>query len=239
MAAVAAAGHEVYALDFPGFGASAGRLGREEATVPALAGWARRFLAAAGVTGPLTLGGHDIGGAVAQHLAAFETSVVRLVLMNSVLYDSWPVAAVQRFRDPVIAEAVTVDDLLGARAQSLARAVSRPLGDAEREMWLAPWHSEDRVRSWTAMAGAADARYTLDLVDRLRERALETLLIWGEQDEFQPIEFAERYVCEMPGARLVRIPGARHIPTVDEPDLVAASLISFLGESPTRWPETA
>lgn len=238
MAAVADAGHEVYALDFPGFGASAARLGQREATVPALAGWARRFLEAAGVTGPLTVGGHDIGGAVAQHLAAFQSSVVRLVLMNSVLYDSWPVPAVQRFRDPAIAEAITVDELLAARAESLTRGVSRPLGAAEREAWLAPWRSEDRVRSWTAMAAAADARYTLDLVDRLRERALPTLLIWGEQDEFQPIAFAERYATEMPTARLVRIPGARHIPTVDEPDLVAASLIPFLADSPTRWPET-
>ncbi len=161
MADLAAAGHEVYALDFPGFGASAGRLGREEATVPALAGWARRFLEAAGVTGTLTVGGHDIGGAVVQHLAAFESSVVRLVLMNSVLYDSWPVPAVQRFRDPAIAEAVTVDELLAARAESLTRGVSRPLGEAERERWLAPWHAEDRVQSWTAMAGAADAGYTI------------------------------------------------------------------------------
>ncbi|MDQ6776267.1 MAG: alpha/beta hydrolase, partial [Actinomycetota bacterium] len=75
--------------------------------------------------------------------------------------------------------------------------MSRPLGDAERETWLGPWHAEDRVRSWTAMAGAADARCALELVDRLRERALPTLLIWGEQDEFQRIEFAERYSSEI------------------------------------------
>jgi len=42
------------------------------------------------------------------------------------------------------------------------------------------------------MAGAADARYTLALIQRLRERALPTLLIWGEDDAFQPVRFAER-----------------------------------------------
>jgi len=75
--------------------------------------------------------------------------------MNSVLYDSWPVPAVERFRDQAVADAVTVEELLEARAQSLAKAIARPLGERERAAWLAPWHSEDRVRSWTAMAGAA------------------------------------------------------------------------------------
>lgn len=228
LADLAAAGREVFAPDFPGFGASGGRLAREEATIPSLAAWAERFLGAVGVEGPLTVGGHDIGRAVAQHLAAWSPSAERLVLINSVLYDSWPVPAVERFRDPSVADAVTVEELLGARAQSLDKAIARPLEVAERDAWLAPWRDEDRVRSWTAMAGAADARYTLELMDRLRDRALPTLLVWGEQDEFQPVGFAERYAAEVTGARLVGIPGARHIPTADEPRLVAGALAGFL-----------
>ncbi len=184
----------------------------------------------------MTAGGHDIGGAVAQHLAATEPSVERLILMNSVLFDSWPVPAVARFRDPAVADAVTVPELLEARAQSLGKAISRPLDDAERSAWLAPWRDEQRVRSWTAMAGAADARYTLDLIARLRERALPTLLIWGEEDEFQPVRFAERYAAEMPNVTLTRIPGAGHIPTADEPALVAAALTRFLADPSSDQP---
>lgn len=78
------------------------------------------------------------------------------------------------------------------------------------------------------MAGAADARYTLELLEPLRDRALPTLLIWGEDDEFQPLGYAERYAHEIPGARLLRIPNARHIPTVEDPRAVAAALVSFL-----------
>jgi len=233
---LAAAGYAVFALDFPGFGASGGRLTRDEASVPELARWARRLLDAVNVTGPLTVGGHDIGGAVAQHLAVTEPSVERLILMNSVLFDSWPVPAVERFRDPAVADSVTVPELLEARAQSLGKAISRPLDDAERSAWLSPWRDEQRVRSWTAMAGAADARYTLDLTARLRERALPTLLVWGEDDEFQPVRFAERYAAEMPNVTLTRIPGARHIPTADEPALVAAALTGFLADPSSDQP---
>jgi len=126
MAEIAGAGYEAYALDFPGFGKSGGRLSRTDASVPALARSARRFLDAVGIRGDVTVAGHDIGGAVAQHLAAFEPSVQRLVLMNSVLYDFWPVPAVERFRDQTVVDAITVDEVLQARAQSLARGRVAP-----------------------------------------------------------------------------------------------------------------
>lgn len=226
--ALATAGREAFAVDFPGFGRSDGRLDRDGAAVPALADWCMRFLEAVGCDGPFAVASHDIGGAVAQHLAATGDRVQRLALMNSVLYDSWPVPAVARFRDPEAAAAVTVAELLDARGQSLAQAIARSLEPAEREAWLEPWRSEDRVRSWIAMAGAADCRYTLELTDRLAERALPTLLIWGAEDEFQPIAFAERYVREIPHTQLVRVRGARHIPAHDDADTVARALAGFL-----------
>ena len=232
LAGIAATGRAAYALDFPGFGRSSGRLGPEAATVPALAAWTRRAADTLGLTGPLTVAGHDIGGAVAQHLAAHDPAVERLVLMNSVLYDSWPVPAVARFRDPDVAASITVGELLEARGQSLDRAVARPLTPAERAAWLEPWRHEDRVRSWIALAAAADARFTLELVGPLARRALPTLLIWGEDDQFQPIHFAERYAAEMPDTELVRVPGARHIPTVEAPGAVTAALTGFLADHP-------
>lgn len=143
LADLARACYQAYALDFPGFGHSGGRLTRAEASVPALARCARRFLDAIGVTGSVIVGGHDIGGAVAHHLPAHEPSATRLVLMNSVLYDSWPVPAVERFRDQALADTITVPELLEARAQSLARAVTRPLSDDERETWLGPGMSKN------------------------------------------------------------------------------------------------
>jgi pimeloyl-ACP methyl ester carboxylesterase len=46
--------------------------------------------------------------------------------------------------------------------------------------------------------------------------------------EFRPLADAERDAHQIPGARLLRIPHARHIPTVDDPRAVAAALLSFL-----------
>ncbi|MGI9049334.1 MAG: alpha/beta fold hydrolase [Rubrobacteraceae bacterium] len=223
--------NEVFALDFPGFGRSGGKLSREEAEVPALAGLALRAADALGIGESFAVAGHDIGGAVAQHVAvAGRDRVEKLALVNSVLYDSWPVPAVSRFRDPELAQSITPEELVELRRGSLGKAISRDLSSSEEEDYLSPWRTENGTRSWTALAAAADARYTLDLVELLKELDPPTLLVWGEEDEFQPISYAERFEREMPNARLTTVPGARHIPMEDDPERVGSLLADFLGE---------
>ncbi len=216
------------ALDLPGFGRSGGELDDSGAAVPALAATVLRTVDALGLH-EFDLAAHDIGGAVAQHLVVTAGQRTRsLVLVNAVLLDSWPVPAVARFRDPAVRAGTTVEDLLAARRETTRRAVARPLSDAEVEDYVSPWHDERRARSWMAMAAAADARYTLDLVPALIERALPTRLVWGRDDAFQKVEFARRYVEQVPGADLVEVPG-KHIPTEDASDQVAGAVLDHLG----------
>lgn len=214
------------ALDLPGFGASSGELTVDQATVPALA---RTVLAAADALGLDTfdVAGHDIGGGIAQHLAATTGRVRKMVLMNAVMFDSWPVPAVERFRDPAVREATTVPDLLEARTASTRGSVHRALSAAELADYLSPWHEPARVKSWTAMAAAADPRYTLDLVPDLHEAAVPTRLVWGRDDDFQKVHYAHRYVAEIPGADLVEVHG-KHIPTEDSPHEVARAIHDHL-----------
>lgn len=214
------------ALDLPGFGRSDGELGVEEASVPALA---RTVLDAADALGleSFALAGHDIGGGVAQHVAAYSGRVSRLILMNSVMFDSWPVPAVERFRDPAVRAAATAEEQLQGRSKATRLAVARELKDEELTDYLSPWQSPARRRSWMAMAAAADSRHTLELVPALKTAAIPTRLIWGRDDEFQKVEYARRYINEIPGSDLVEVSG-KHIPTEDSPEDVAVALLEHL-----------
>lgn len=60
------------------------------------------------------------------------------------------------------------------------------------------------ARSWLALAGAADHRYTMEMLALLQSKT-PTLLVWGEREGFQTINNAERYAQGIPEARLVRI----------------------------------
>ena len=79
--------------------------------------------------------------------------------------------------------------------------------------YLEPWTDPRVRRSWLAMAGAAESRYTLDLVPLLRRSATPKLLVWGEDDRFEKVAYAEKFASEIPHTTLVRIPAATHIPT--------------------------
>lgn len=225
---IAAAGLHPVAVDFPGFGRSGGELTIAQASIPQLAAWIVRFLAAMGHNGPVMVAGHDIGGGVAQHLLISSAlKVPRLALVNAVMYDSWPVPGVARFRDPAVAAATTTDDVLAARRQSVIKALARPASEAEIAEYLEPWTDPRVARSWLALAGAADNRYTLELMPGLRKSTAPKLLVWGEDDGFQTVGYAERYAAEIPATRLVRVRSAGHIPMENNPREVATALAGF------------
>jgi pimeloyl-ACP methyl ester carboxylesterase len=162
---IAAAGLRPVAVDFPGLGRSGGKLSVAKASIPELAAWLVRFLDALNAKGSVMVAGHDIGGGVAQHLlvrGAIE--VTRLALVNAVMYDSWPVSGVARFRDPAVAAATSTEDVLAARRQSVIKALARPASETEIAEYLEPWTDARVARSWLALAGAADNRYTLELL---------------------------------------------------------------------------
>ena len=225
---LARAGLRPIAVDLPGLGRSGGELTLETAAVPALADWVARFASALDLSGPIAVAGHDIGGAIAQHLLARRRlEVSRLALLNSVTYDSWPVPGVARFRDPEAVAATTADEFLAARRQAVTTALAGAAAEQRIVDYLDPWTDGRVRRSWMALAGAADSHYTLDLVPELRRSTTPKLLVWGEDDGFQKVEYAERFVAEMPNATLVRVPEAGHIPTENAPDRIARALGDF------------
>ncbi|MBF6065809.1 alpha/beta fold hydrolase [Nocardia terpenica] len=225
---LAAAGLRPIAVDFPGLGRSGGELTPETATVPALADWVTRFASTLQLPEPIAVAGHDIGGAVAQHLLAHDLlKVRRLALVNSVAYDSWPAPHVARFRDPAVVAATTTDDLLAARRRAATTDLADAATDQRIAEYLAPWTDPRVRRSWLAMVTAADPRYTLALVPALQQSPTPKLLIWGEDDRFEKIEYAERFAAEIPHTTLVRIPNAAHIPTENAPTQVAHALTEF------------
>lgn len=216
------------AVDLPGCGCSAGELTLETATVPALTAWVERFLAALGVSGPVAVTGHDIGGAVAQRLLVKSgIDVPRLALVNSVTYDSWPVPGVLRYRDPEVVAATSTQHILTARRTALTTALARPASEDELVEYLAPWEDPRVARSWMALAGAADSHYTQELVGALRASTVPKLLVWGADDTFQPLGYAEQFAAEMPRTTLLPIASAGHIPMENDPVGVADALVDF------------
>jgi pimeloyl-ACP methyl ester carboxylesterase len=207
---------------------SGGELTLAEASIPQLTGWLVRFLETMGKNGPVMVAGYYVGGGVAQHLlisGAVEAPC--LALVNAVMYDPWPVPGVARFRDPAVAATPSTEDVLAVRRQFVIKALARPASESEIAEYLEPRTDPRVARSWLALAGAADNRYTLELLPGMRKSITPKLLVWGEDDGFQTVEYAECFAAEIPETRLVRIRSAGHIPMENDPRAVAGALTEF------------
>ena len=58
-----------------------------------------------------------------------------------------------------------------------------------------------------------------------------TLILWGEEDRIIPPAYGEAFRRLIPGARLERIPAAGHLPQIEQPERVAASIARFIAEA--------
>jgi haloalkane dehalogenase len=63
---------------------------------------------------------------------------------------------------------------------------------------------------------------------RLAQLGVPALILWGERDDFLPLDYASRFAGEIPGAELVLLESARHFLFEDEPERCAQEVIEFL-----------
>jgi len=156
--------------------------------------------------------GHDLGGGVGLRYAARTPAAIdRLVLSNSVAYDSWPIKTITDLGLPETARETSVEELQGM-LDGLFRDTL--LGDDHDEAFLegmkAPWASPEGVTSVVRNASATNTCHTTEVDPR--EVTAETLLLWGTEDEFQPIEWAERLADDIDSCELVRLEADHWVP---------------------------
>ncbi len=103
--------------------------------------------------------------------------------------------------------------------------LSDPSSEAVRERWKRHLLALDRVGTFRAAYGAIDRE---GVYDRLGEIATPVLVLVGEEDVATVPDKSERIEAAVPGARLVRIPGAGHSSSIEQPERVTAAIEGFL-----------
>jgi len=68
----------------------------------------------------------------------------------------------------------------------------------------------------------------LSYADRLSEIEQPTLIIWGQEDAFIPVDVAQTFETRMPNAELVVYEGVGHLPMEEAPDKTAEDIDRFL-----------
>jgi pimeloyl-ACP methyl ester carboxylesterase len=98
---------------------------------------------------------------------------------------------------------------------------------------LAPYATEVGKLSLIRNAAALNTNLTTELTPLLAGLKIPTLILWGEEDVFQPVRFGERLARDIPHARLVRLKEARHFVMCDQPQAVTDHVTAFLQQPVT------
>ncbi|PWS37751.1 alpha/beta hydrolase [Falsiroseomonas bella] len=189
-----------------------------------IGGMAGRALAAVPGEGPLAVCGLSMGGYVAfeiwrraphrvARIALFDTSArpdteeqTRRRRALLALSESGMFRGVTPRLLPQLLHPDHLAGPLAAEVMAMAERVGRPA-----------FHRQQR-----AIMHRADSRPDLPRI------AIPALVAVGEGDTLTPPHLAEEMAAGIPGARLARIPGAGHLPSMEKPEAVTALLREWL-----------
>ncbi len=230
-------GARLLAWEMVGYAGSiqAGR-GRD-ISVAAQADYLRDWLDALGRE-RVVLAGHDLGGGVAHIFAVRHPErCAGLLLTNCVGYDSWPIPSVKLLRamggvvrrlpDAVVHTGIL--RMLFHRGHDSAHVAEESLA-VHWPHYAAYEAGEALIRQMRAL----DVHDTLAVSPQLPKlRGTPARVIWGASDQFQKVEYGERFARDL-GISLERIDGGKHFTPEDHPERIAAALQSLVAEVEAR-----
>jgi pimeloyl-ACP methyl ester carboxylesterase len=225
--------HRVLALDLPGFGSSP--VPDWEISIPHYGRLLHDFCDAVGVRDCAVIG-NSMGGFVAAEAAIsqpdrFEKFVlVSAAGVSSARLRRGPTAVMARMLGAATPLLFTTQTRVFRRRR--ARAVffrgifDKPAALRPELVWeffQGGERAESFVEALSSLAG-------YDILDRLEEVEVPTLIVWGRQDHVVPPADANEYARRIAGARLEVFDRCGHVPMAERPVRFNRLLEEFLGD---------
>jgi pimeloyl-ACP methyl ester carboxylesterase len=213
---------DVIAIDLPGFGDSPPLPGRDVVTPPELANTVEGFLEELGLDRP-HVAGNSLGGWITLELAKRGRTATATALSPGGFTRGWDhqwlIASLRASR---------------AAAQGIVRAGVDPTPLALGQMVGHPIRVpvEDRLGAMTNLARSPGWAAALRGLDRTRFTGGEqvpgatTTVAWGEKDRLLLPHQADRAREQIPQARHILLAGCGHVPTWDDPEVVARAILT-------------
>jgi pimeloyl-ACP methyl ester carboxylesterase len=228
--------HDVVAIDLPGFGESPPLPGGAAPTPSRLADAVESELDRLGLDAPAVVG-NSLGGWVALELARRGRGARAVVISPSGLESA-----------PERALVIAVNELMRLRARFAA-----PLGQwltapaLVRVMLLGGLRSQPwRLSARAAARDLHDFGYSPGFQSTLSSTVATRVPMWlgeirvpvrvafGTLDLMLGVFTAPRFAVAIPRAELVPLPAVGHVPMLDDPELVASTILDFTADAETR-----
>lgn len=182
--------------------------------------------------GPVDIVAHDYGGAVALRAHLLHgAEVSSMVLASVIALKPWGSPFFRLVGDNPAAFSNLPDNLhramVGAYVDS---ATFRPLSPQLHQALVAPWLGEEGQAAFYRQIAQGDQRYTDEMEQLYANIDVPTLILWGDADDWVPVEHAHRLHTLIRGSRLEVVEDAGHLIQEDRPQLFPELVAGWLGD---------
>lgn len=183
------------------------------------------------ITGPVTLAGLSMGGAVSILFADHHPARVNaLILVDPAGFPLPMPTTAKLIRIPMVGEYLMrlMGDktILEGNAGNFYDQSLLPEFNAKFEVQMEYKGFKSALLSTLRHMRLQDlgAEYAL-----VGESGVPTLLVWGKEDTVIPFETSEKVMAAIPQAELVAVEEGAHTPNYENPDIVNPAMLDFLG----------
>ena len=176
---------------------------------------------------------HDIGGGIAQLIAVKNPERIRkLVLIDSVCFDSWPIPEFEPLQLPGADAGMSLNEFVSMMRGFMPNGVYNKgiMSNDVIDRYIEPWSTEDGKRDFFRNLKRLNNEYTQAITGELNKLPHQTLILWGDKDPFQKPEYAPKLAKAIPNAELVWIKDVGHWLIDEKPDEIGEHIDLFLGK---------
>jgi len=110
----------------------------------------------------------------------------------------------------------------------LQGAAHRTLAADALRIYASPWTGELGQAAFYRQIAQMDQRYTDEVQPRYGKLGCPVSILWGDEDQWIPVDRGSELAAMIPGARFTRIPGSGHLMQEDAPEAIVSELMDFL-----------
>jgi haloalkane dehalogenase len=175
---------------------------------------------------------HDTGGFIGLRWACDQPDAVAgLVITNTGFFPDieW-IEIAKTMRTPIQGEAL-MDSLSREGFGTLMQEASTEFDErALDEYWKAFTTAQGR-RGMLELYRSVDLEELAPYERGLAGLGVPALVLWGQGDEYLPVDYASRFARKIPSSKLVLLEGVRHFLFEDEPTRCAREVLDFLNDA--------
>ena len=217
--------HEIYTYDLLGYGLSEKA---EDVSLAIQNNVLSELLTFWGLDKPDVVA-HDFGGATLLRSIILNNCHYRkIMLIDVVALSPWGSPFVKHVNKHEGVFNEIPDYIHKAMVQAYIRdAIYKKVTDKEIDFLVEPWLSKSGKKAFYRQIAQMDQKYTAEIEDRLCNIRNMIRILWGENDNWIPLEIGKRLHEILPNSTFRSIPESNHLMQIDKPNEIIKEIEEF------------